>query len=113
MTAILTAFVLTSFALSLVVVIFGGAYSAFRRSSYFRWSMLLAQLNSLFNPVLYCYKDLKDRLEYSAKDVNEKTCSHAAYREGEDAGIVLVLVVTKLRFNTEHTFRALTTKSLK
>ena len=61
MTGILTAVVLTSFAPSLVVVIFGGSYPALRRSSYFRWSMMLAQLNSLFNPLLYCYKDRRYR----------------------------------------------------
>ena len=33
----------------------------FRRSSYFRWSMMLVHLNSVFNPVLYCYRDRRYR----------------------------------------------------
>ena len=36
-------------------------FPALRRSSFFRWSMMLAQLNSVFNPVLYCYRDRRFR----------------------------------------------------
>ena len=82
MTAILTAVGLTSFALPFVVVIFGGAYSALRRSSYFRWSMLLSQLNSLFNSVLYCYKDRRERSAGDVKD--EKACSQRTEKEKTD-----------------------------
>lgn len=82
MTAILTAVGLTSFALSFVVVIFGGAYSALCRSSYFRWSMLLSQLNSLFNSVLYCYKDRRERSAGDVKD--KKTCSQRTEKEKTD-----------------------------
>ena len=54
-TAILTVVALISFIPSLVFLLFGEIFPALRRSSFFRWSMMLAQLNSLFNPVLYCY----------------------------------------------------------
>ena len=56
-TAMLTAAVLISFIPSTVFVFFGGTYPALRRSSYFRWSMLILHLNSVINPVLYCYRD--------------------------------------------------------
>ena len=56
-TAILTVAVLASFVPSLILQFFGEAFPALRRSSYFRWSMMMAQLNSLFNPVLYCCRD--------------------------------------------------------
>lgn len=61
MTAILTAVVLISISPSLVVVIFGEAYPPLSRSSYFRWLMLLAHPNSVFNPVLYYYRDRRYR----------------------------------------------------
>ena len=60
-TAILTVVVLISFIPSLVFLLFGEILSALRRSSFFRWSMMLAQLNSVFNPVLYCYRDRRFR----------------------------------------------------
>lgn len=60
-TAILTVVVLISFIPSLVFLLFGEIFPALRRSSFFRWSMLLAQLNSVFNPVLYCCRDRRFR----------------------------------------------------
>ena len=60
-TAILTVVVLISFIPSLVFLLFGEIFPAVRRSSFFRWSMMLAQLNSVFNPVLYCYRDRRFR----------------------------------------------------
>ena len=60
-TAILTVVVLISFIPSLVFLLFGEIFPALRRSSFFRWSMMLAQLNSVFNPVLYCYRDRRFR----------------------------------------------------
>ena len=60
-TAILTVVVLISFIPSLVFLLFGEIFPALRRSSFFRWSMMLAQLNSVFNPILYCYRDRRFR----------------------------------------------------
>jgi len=60
-TAILTVVVLISFIPSLVFLLFGEIFPALRRSSFFRWSVMLAQLNSFFNPVLYCYRDRRFR----------------------------------------------------
>ena len=60
-TAVLTVVVLISFIPSLVFLLFGEIFPALRRSSFFRWSMMLAQLNSFFNPVLYCYRDRRFR----------------------------------------------------
>ena len=60
-TAILTGVVFISFIPSAIYLFFGQAYPVFRRSSYFRWSTMLAHLNSVFNPVLYCYRDRRYR----------------------------------------------------
>lgn len=60
-TAILTGAVFISFIPSAIYLFFGEAYPLFRRSSYFRWSMMLAHLNSVSNPVLYCYRDRRYR----------------------------------------------------
>ena len=60
-TAILTVVVLISFIPSLVFLLFGEIFATLRRSSYFRWSMMLAQLNSVFNPALYCCRDRRFR----------------------------------------------------
>ena len=60
-TAVLTGTVFISFIPSIIYLFFGEAYPALRRSSYFRWSMMLAHLNSVFNPVLYCYRDRRYR----------------------------------------------------
>ena len=60
-TAMLTAVLLIAFIPSLVFLLFGEIFPALRRSSFFRWSMMLAQLNSVFNPVLYCYRDRRFR----------------------------------------------------
>ena len=60
-TAILTVVVLISFIPSLVFLLFGEIFPALRRSSFFRWSKMLAQLNSVFDPVLYCYRDRRFR----------------------------------------------------
>ena len=60
-TAILTVVVLISFIPSLVFLLFGEIFAALRRSSFFRWSMMLAQLNSLIGPILYCCRDRRFR----------------------------------------------------
>ena len=60
-TAMLTAVVLISFVPSLVFLLFGEVFPALRRSSFFRWSMMLAQLHPLLNPVLYCYRNPRFR----------------------------------------------------
>jgi len=60
-TAMLTAVLLIAFIPSLAFLLFGEIFHALRRSSFFRWSMMLAQLYSLFNPILYCYRDRRFR----------------------------------------------------
>ena len=60
-TAILTVVVLISFIPSLVFLLLGEMFAPLRRSSFFRWSAMLSQLNSVFNPVLYCYRDRRFR----------------------------------------------------
>ena len=37
------------------MLLFGGSIPFLRTSSFFRWSELLIQLNSLVNPILYCF----------------------------------------------------------
>ena len=60
-TAILTAVLLIAFIPSLAFLLFGEIFHVLRRSSFFRWSMMLAQLYSLFNPIFYCYRDRRFR----------------------------------------------------
>ena len=60
-TAILTGTVFISFIPSAIYLFLGEAYPALRRSSYFRWSMMLVHLNSVFNPLLYCYRNRRYR----------------------------------------------------
>ena len=57
-----TAFLLTvSIGISIVpmfvVIIFGEVWPSLRKSSHFRWSKTVVSLNSLFNPLLYCYRN--------------------------------------------------------
>ncbi|CAH3169459.1 unnamed protein product, partial [Porites lobata] len=40
---------------SVIVLLFGKVVPFLRTSSYFRWSELVIQLNSLINPILYCF----------------------------------------------------------
>ena len=63
-TAMLTAVLLILFFPSLAFLLFGEILAALRRSSYFRWSMMLAQLYSLFSPVFYCYRDRRFRYAF-------------------------------------------------
>ena len=51
---ILTIALLISFIPS-VLVLLGKSVPLYRTSTYFRWSQLLLQLNSLLNPLLYCF----------------------------------------------------------
>ena len=53
----LTFFVGIFCAPTLVVYLFGGIVSFLRTSSFIRWSEIFLQLNSLANPLLYCYRD--------------------------------------------------------
>ncbi|XP_073245694.1 uncharacterized protein [Porites lutea] len=46
---------LVSYVPSIIVLFFGDAVPFLRTSSYFRWSQLLIQMNSLFNPIVYCF----------------------------------------------------------
>ena len=54
-TSTVTAAVLVSYVPSIIVLFFGDAVPFLRTSSYFRWSQLLIQMNSLFNPIVYCF----------------------------------------------------------
>ena len=54
-TRILSTALLISYMPSILLLLFGGAFPIFRTSSYFRWAELLLQMNSLLNPVLYCF----------------------------------------------------------
>ena len=54
-TGILTTVLFVSYIPSVLVLLLGGSIPLFRTSSFFRWSELLVQLNSLLNPILYCF----------------------------------------------------------
>ena len=54
-TSTVTAALLVSYVPSIIVLFFGDAVPFLRTSSYFRWSELLIQMNSLFNPIVYCF----------------------------------------------------------
>ena len=54
-TGTVTAVLLVSYVPSVIVLFFGDAVPFLRTSSYFRWSELLIQMNSFFNPIVYCF----------------------------------------------------------
>jgi len=54
-TGTVTAALLVSYVPSIIVLFFGDAVPFLRTGSYFRWSELLIQMNSLFNPIVYCF----------------------------------------------------------
>ena len=54
-TGTVTAALLVSYVPSIIVLFLGDAVPFLRTSSYFRWSQLLIQMNSLFNPIVYCF----------------------------------------------------------
>ena len=54
-TSTVTAALLVSYVPSIIVLFLGDAVPFLRTSSYFRWSQLLIQMNSLFNPIVYCF----------------------------------------------------------
>ena len=54
-TGTVTAALLVSYVPSIIVLFFGDAVPFLRTSSYFRWSELLIQMNSLFNLIVYCF----------------------------------------------------------
>ena len=54
-TGTVTAVLLVSYVPSIIVLFFGDAVPFLRTSSYFRWSELLIQMNSFFNPIVYCF----------------------------------------------------------
>ena len=61
-----TAFLLTllvsiSVIPNIVVYLFAGIYASLRESSVFRWTETILQLNSLFNPLLYFYRNRRLR----------------------------------------------------
>ena len=53
-TGTVTAALLVSYVPSIIVLFLGDAVPFLRTSSYFRWSELLIQMNSFFNPIVYC-----------------------------------------------------------
>ena len=54
-TGTVTAALLVSYVPSIILLFFGDAVPFLRTSSYFRWSELLIQMNSFFNPIVYCF----------------------------------------------------------
>ena len=54
-TGTVTAALLVSYVPSIIVLFLGDAVPFLRTSSYFRWSELLIQMNSFFNPIVYCF----------------------------------------------------------
>ena len=54
-TGTVTAVLLVSYVPSIIVLLLGDAVPVLRTSSYFRWSELLIQMNSFFNPIVYCF----------------------------------------------------------
>lgn len=46
---------------SFAVFVFGTVEPSLRTNSFFRWSEILLHLNSLVNPLLYCYRDRRFR----------------------------------------------------
>ena len=53
-TGTVTAALLVSYVPSIIALFLGDAVPFLRTSSYFRWSELLIQMNSFFNPIVYC-----------------------------------------------------------
>ena len=56
-TGLLTGALIFTFVLGGVLVVLGESFPAFRLNSAFRISETLLQLNSVVNPILYCYRD--------------------------------------------------------
>ena len=54
-TGTVTAALLVSYVPSIIALFLGDAVPFLRTSSYFRWSELLIQMNSFFNPIVYCF----------------------------------------------------------
>jgi len=54
-TSILTTVLLVSYIPSVLVLLLRGTIPFFRTSSFFCWTELIIQLNSLLNPILYCF----------------------------------------------------------
>ena len=54
-TGTVTAVLLVSYVPSIIALFLGDAVPFLRTSSYFRWSELLIQMNSFFNPIVYCF----------------------------------------------------------
>ena len=57
MTALVTAVLIISLLPEIVVVVLGGAFPVLRKRTAFRLAEILMQLNSIANPLIYCYRD--------------------------------------------------------
>ena len=60
-TALLTAVLLFSYSPTFGLFFLSNSWPALRDSSYFLWAIMLTQLNSLMNPLLYFYKNQRFR----------------------------------------------------
>lgn len=79
---ILTTVLFVSYIPSVLVLSLGGIFPFFRTSSFFRWSELLLQLNSLLNPILYCFvlnrifrKEVLEMLKIKKRDERPNSLS--------------------------------------
>ena len=60
-TGLLSAMVISSFIPIFVMAVLGSVIPVFRSSAALRFTQILTQLTSLFNPLLYCYRDHRFR----------------------------------------------------
>ena len=60
-TGLLTSALILSFVPVITIILLGEVFPTFRKSSYFRSAETLMQLNSIVNPLLYCYRDRRFR----------------------------------------------------
>ena len=60
-TGLLSAMVISSFIPIFVMAVLGSVFPVFRSTAALRFTQILTQLTSLFNPLLYCYRDHRFR----------------------------------------------------
>ena len=90
-TALLTAAVILTLILGGVLTVLGDIFPVFRENSTFRVAETLLQLNSLMNPLIYCYRDRRFRkailelLRIKKPRATKPTSDHPArFRKGKD-----------------------------